>query len=220
MSLRSHALSQFGHPRGPLGALAGLVMARRESNRRRNAWTVEQLGIAPSDRVLELGYGPGLAVAHAVALTPRGHVVGVDRSAVMWRQAAQRNRHAVAEGRATLLVGGADDLLPAHEGGFDKAFGVNVAMFWPDPVATLRVVGRLLAPGGVVALTQQPRDAGATEEHTRRAGERLASVLHEAGFTDVEVRTLPLAPVSAVCALGTVGHALASRMTIPHKYGD
>jgi SAM-dependent methyltransferase len=207
MTVRSRILSQFGHPRGPLGALAGVVMARRESNRRRNAWTVEQLDIAPTDRVLEIGYGPGLAVAHAVAAASDGRVVGVDRSEVMRRQAARRNQRAVAAGRVTLLVGGAEDLLPDHEGGFDKAYAVNVAMFWPDQVATLRLIGRLLAPGGTIALTQQPRGSGVTEEHTRLAGERLADALRGAGFTEVEVRVLPLTPVSVVCALGHGPHS-------------
>jgi hypothetical protein len=51
--------SQFGNPRGALGAVAGAVMAHRESNRRRNAWTVAQLAPAPTDHVLEIGYvGP------------------------------------------------------------------------------------------------------------------------------------------------------------------
>jgi hypothetical protein len=81
---------------------------------------------------------------------------------------------------------------------------VNVAMFWPDPVATLRVIGSLLAPGGTIALTQQPRGSDVTEEHTRLAGQRLADALRGAGFTEVEVRILPLTPASAACALGRV----------------
>ena len=50
---------QFGHPRGTAGAMAGWVMALRRSNRRRNAWVVSLLDVQPTDRVLEIGFGPG-----------------------------------------------------------------------------------------------------------------------------------------------------------------
>jgi hypothetical protein len=60
-ALRSRIHSQFGHPAGVLGGLAGVVMASRGSNRQRNAWTVRQLDIQPTDRVLEIGFGPRLA---------------------------------------------------------------------------------------------------------------------------------------------------------------
>jgi hypothetical protein len=56
-------VGQFGHPRGTVGRVAGWVMAHRASNRRRNCWVVSLLDVQPSDRVLEIGFGPGLAIA-------------------------------------------------------------------------------------------------------------------------------------------------------------
>jgi hypothetical protein len=54
--------AQFGHPTGFWGRAAGLLMAHRPSNRRRSAWVVSLLDVRPEDRVLEIGFGPGVGV--------------------------------------------------------------------------------------------------------------------------------------------------------------
>ena len=57
-------LRQFAGPTGPLGRVAGRLMARL--NGPLNDWVVELLEIAPGDRVLEVGCGPARArAAHA-----------------------------------------------------------------------------------------------------------------------------------------------------------
>jgi SAM-dependent methyltransferase len=202
-ALRSRIHSQFGHPAGVLGGLAGVVMASRSGNRQRNAWTVRQLDIQPTDRVLEIGFGPGLAIRDVAERATAGSVVGVDHSEVMRRQAGRRNRGSVAAGRVTLVSGGVADLIGAYPGTFDKAFAVNVFMFWSDPAAILRQAGRLLAPGARIALTMQPRGRAVTDDDSDRAGERMAEALRAAGYADVDIRILPLEPASAACALAT-----------------
>jgi SAM-dependent methyltransferase len=199
--LRAKVRSQFRHPTGVLGHLAGAIMARRPSNRRRNAWTLEQLAIQTDDHILEIGYGPGRSITHAAALAPNGRVVGVDHSVVMWRQASRRNRATIAAGSVELRRGTIDDLadLPGY---FHKVLAVNVFIFWPDPVAVLRHVAALMVSRGILALTVQPRGRNATAEDAQRAGRHMAAALREAGFVEVVVRTLPLTPVDAVCALG------------------
>ena len=42
---------------------------------------------------------------------------------------------------------------------FDKIFSVNSMMFWPEPVETLKALRRMLKPGGLIAMTVQPRYA-------------------------------------------------------------
>lgn len=56
-------VGQFGHPEGLAGRLAGWFMAHRPSNLRRSAWVVSLLDVQPTDRVLEIGFGPGIAAA-------------------------------------------------------------------------------------------------------------------------------------------------------------
>lgn len=82
---------QFGHPTGPLGHVAGWIMARRGSNQARNAWTLELLEIGPAHRVLELGFGPGQAISRLAPGLTTGCIVGLDHSAAMLAQARRRN---------------------------------------------------------------------------------------------------------------------------------
>ena len=62
LRLREATVRQFGRPTGFVGRLVGLVMATRVSNRERNRRTTELVEIQPGDRVLEIGYGRGLAI--------------------------------------------------------------------------------------------------------------------------------------------------------------
>ncbi len=202
-TVKAALMRQFGNPQGWLGTLAGMVMAVRRSNRLRNRWTVDQLDIQPTDQVLEIGYGPGVALAHAARRATQGRVVGVDVSEVMRRQAARRNRVAVAEGRVSLHVGTIDDLERLEAAGrVTKAMAVNVFMFWPDPVDVLRRLTRLLTPGATVALTMQPRGSASSNADAVAVGDRMVAALRGAGYRDVELRVLALRPVDAVCALG------------------
>jgi trans-aconitate methyltransferase len=43
----------------------------------------------PADRVLEIGFGPGIAIAELADRATRGHVYGIDHSQVMVQQASQ-----------------------------------------------------------------------------------------------------------------------------------
>jgi ubiquinone/menaquinone biosynthesis C-methylase UbiE len=199
--LRRAIVRQFGHPTGLVGRLVGLIMTTRASNRTRNRRTVELLDIRPDDRVLEVGHGPGLALAWAAERATRGTVVGIDHSLLMHRQAARRNARAIAAGRVQLHVA-AVDTLPAFGAPFDKVFAVNVYMFWSEPVGALRRLASVMAPGGTIALTLQPRNRGATNEDTRRVGAQMAESLRAAGFSGVRIETLPLRPVDAACVLG------------------
>lgn len=201
MSVRSTLVRQFGKPTGLLGAIVGLVMRVRPSNRERGRRTLDLLDIRPEDRVLEVGFGPGLAIERAAALASRGKVVGIDHSKLMLRQATRRNARAIDAGRVELLLGSAERLpeLPMR---FDKAFAINVYMFWGDPEAVLRGLRGALEPGGALALTLQPRNRGATDADARTAAERMAASLREAGFEDVRIEILDMAPVNAACAIG------------------
>jgi SAM-dependent methyltransferase len=179
-------MRNFGDPRGIGGRAAGFVMAHRSSNVRRSRWAVGLLDLQPDDRVLEVGCGPGVALAAARERTP--HVVGVDRSPVMVRQATRRSG-------ATVVESAAEDLPPFDEP-FDKALAVNTVGHWPDPVAGLDAVHAAMRPGGTIAVVSQPRGGRFADlDEVRRQ-------LAEAGFTVTGVETLDLTPpVSCVLAI-------------------
>jgi ubiquinone/menaquinone biosynthesis C-methylase UbiE len=192
---------QFGRPRGIGGRMAGWIMAHRRSNRQRNRWAVSRLDVQPDDRVLEIGFGPGLAIAELARRATDGHVYGVDHSEVMVQRASRRNRAAIRAHRVE-LVHASVDRLPSFDEPLDAVLAVNSLGFWADPAERLLDLRRLLRPGGRIALVSQPRVPGATRETTVRAAQDLQDLLTQAGFDQVRVETLELSPPVA-CVLAT-----------------
>ena len=197
------ARAQFGRPTGFRGRAAGLLMAHRTSNRRRNAWAVSLLDVRPEDRVLELGFGPGLAIRELSRIAAEGYVCGIDHSELMLRWARRRNADGLRRGVVDLRLGSVEDL-PAFDEPFDKILAVNAMMFWREPVARLAELRRLLGPGGLIAVAYQPRGPGATDETSAAKGREIAVALIRAGFTEVRLETMRLKP-AVVCALGVNG---------------
>jgi ubiquinone/menaquinone biosynthesis C-methylase UbiE len=196
-------VGQFGHPRGALGNLAGWVMAHRSSNRQRNRWVASLLDVQATDRVLEIGFGPGLAIAElSRRVGPAGHVYGLDRSDVMLRQATRHNAVAIQAGRVTLILGAVDQLPPALDGPFDAILAVNNLGFWRAPAERLEELRRRLKPGGCIAIASQPRCPGATRSTSLEAAGEITDLLQAAGFTQTRTEVLDLDP-PVVCVLGT-----------------
>src|SRR5829696_10196461 len=137
-------------------------MAHRPSNRRRNAWAVSLLDVQPDDRVLEVGFGPGLAIRQFSRLAIDGYVCGIDHSELMLRRAKRLNAEGVRRGVVDLRLGSVEDL-PAFDEPFDKILAVNATMFWREPVARLAQLRRLLRSGGLIAVAHQPRGPGASD---------------------------------------------------------
>jgi SAM-dependent methyltransferase len=203
MSITTQLISQFGEPRGATGHVVGWVMSHRRSNVERSRWAVGLLGLGPGDRLLEVGCGPGVAVAAAAA--QGAHVVGVDRSSVMIGQAHHRNRRAVRHGQVELYAAPVERL-PDTGAPFDAALAVNTIGFWSDPAAAVTAIGERLRPGGTLAVVSQPRNRGATAEDTRAAGDRFRDLLEQAGYEDLTFETLDLDP-PAVCVLARRPHS-------------
>jgi len=191
---------QFGHPRGVAGNVAGWVMAHRPSNRQRNSWVVSLLDVQPTDRVLEIGFGPGLAIAELDRrVGPSGHIYGIDHSDVMLRQATRRNAAATRAGRVTLTRASVEELPPSLDGPFDAIFAVNSLGFWTAPAQQLKDLRRRLAPGGRIAIASQPRHPKVTRDPSLLA-RQTTDLLQAGGFTQMRTEILDLDP-PVVCVL-------------------
>jgi ubiquinone/menaquinone biosynthesis C-methylase UbiE len=188
---------QFAKPEGTLGWFVGHVMAMK--NQERSEFVFSILDLRPEDHVLEIGFGPGADLQRASRAA--AFVAGIDHSDVMVKQASRRNASAIRDGRVQVQLGSANKL-PFPEGHFDKIFAINSAQFWKDSVGTLTEVGRVLKPGGAIALAIQPRNKGATEDHAYQAGRGLADAMKKAGFSDIHSEARQMKPVSTVCVLG------------------
>ncbi len=193
-----YLFSQFHKPRGPIGQLAGWILANRGSNVERGRFLVDLLELEPDHRVMELGPGPGLALADA-ALVTDGELVAVDHSAVMLAQCGDRNRALLDDGRLHLVNADARRL-PDALTGFDRIWAMNVWHFWPDQEEVIVDLASRLTDGGWLVIGHQPRGQAATPADADAARRCLRDQLSDAGLT-VDDRILELDP-PAVFVIG------------------
>ena len=87
--------------------------------RERNTWAVSMLNLQSSDSVLEIGFGPGLAIQQVAKVAH--FVAGIDHSATMVQQASKRNGRAIRAGTVELRQCPVQHL-PYSSSIFDKVF--------------------------------------------------------------------------------------------------
>src|SRR6185503_11433072 len=145
-------------PSGLLGWVIGHIMSLETAAANEEA--LKLLELAPSDRVLEVGFGHGRTVERAAAMAVSGLVAGIDGSEEMVRMATRRCRRLIDEGRVRLVL--ADSAhIPYPDGFFDKAFAIHTIYFWSDPTLHLRELHRVLRHGGRLVLGFHTKDAAA-----------------------------------------------------------
>jgi ubiquinone/menaquinone biosynthesis C-methylase UbiE len=185
---------QFRKPGRLLGRLVGSFMAR--GNEYEAGWTVSLLNIQPNEHILEIGFGPGVAIQHASQKAVNGLVAGIDFSATMVQVAAKRNAAGLKAGRVDLRQGEVSSP-PFPDEGFDKAYTIHCIYFWAKPLDDLRELRRVLKAGGLLAVTIMPADQWSNARpappdiFTLYTADEIAHLLLEAGYRDVRVEMCP-----------------------------
>lgn len=203
MKIRQTLVQQFKRPSGFLGRLAGYIMANRSSNIQRNRWMLEMIGLESSDKVLEIGHGPGLALEGALKVIHEGTVVGIDHSETMNRQATHRNKLAISQGRAQLLIGDIQSS-PGFDMKFDHIYSANVVQFWQQPVEVFKHLATLLSAGGDVTTLLMPRQKGATSQDAQVFAEKIGDWLQQAGYSSISTEFKDFNDLATVCVIAKV----------------
>jgi demethylmenaquinone methyltransferase / 2-methoxy-6-polyprenyl-1,4-benzoquinol methylase len=139
---REHAQALFA-PLGPTyDRYANLLSFGQDPRWRR--FLVSRVAAGPGDTVLDVATGTG-AVALELLRQKRCTVVGLDQSAQMLEVARARLPANVE------LVEGEADHLPFADAAFAALTFTYLFRYVDDPGATLRELGRVVRPGGVVA---------------------------------------------------------------------
>lgn len=163
------------------GRIAAKVMERMNAEAEREA--VRRLDPQPGDKVLVIGFGPGIGL-ESLLERPVGHVVGIDPSQVMLDAAAAQNRAAIEAGRLRLIKVTAADLA-AETGPFDAAIAVHTLQMCRPFAPTAARLAEVLRPGarliGITHAWAARKDYG--EEN--RFMDAIARGLEEAGFAHV-----------------------------------
>ena len=203
--IRNFLTKQFGSPSGYFGKFIGNRMAKGNVYDAR--WTVSLLDIQPNDRILEIGFGPGVSTQLASGKASKGFVAGIDHSRTMVQAASQRNAIAIQAGLMELKHGDVSSL-PYPDESFDTAFSLHSIYFWPNPVDCLKELRRVLKPGGLLGITIQPKDKWEPNVDpnvmTLYFGSDVASLFSEAGYRNIRVEVPPPQEdkISLECILG------------------
>jgi ubiquinone/menaquinone biosynthesis C-methylase UbiE len=163
-------------------------------------------GLAPGQRVLDVGAGPGyFALGLADLVAPDGRVDGVDINARFVEDANQRSAH-----RPDVAFHQVDNHhLPFDDGTFDCVVCKNVLEYVPDLPASLAECGRVMKPGGRIHIIDSDwgfvvvepwgKDtvarffaAAAPAFKEPCIGRKAAGALARAGFNDVTVSVVPI----------------------------
>jgi SAM-dependent methyltransferase len=146
------------------------------------------LRLKPGDVLLDLACGRAWYGLEIAARTG-ARLIGVDFSAEAVRQAADQARARGSD--AEFLVGELTATgLPDHS--VDAVLCTDSIQFPDEPAAAYRELGRVLLPGGRVALTSwEPVLPGDERLSERMRRVDLGAGLRGAGFTDVEVADRP-----------------------------
>ena len=203
--LRKYISSQFGKPSGLFGRMIEKGMSKRTT--RDAEWTVSLLNIQPNSRVLEIGFGGGVSTFLASQKASQGFVAGIDHSATMVQAASKRNADAIKAGSVELKQGDAASV-PYPDESFDIGFSLHSIYFWKNPVECLKGFRRVLKPGGLLAITIQPRNRWREEQMnapgmTLFFGKELAKMFASAGFQNIRIESYTEnGEISLQCILG------------------
>jgi ubiquinone/menaquinone biosynthesis C-methylase UbiE len=187
--LLSKLFRNCAEPRGALGRLMLRMMNR--GHRRVYAWTFDHCPLADGMRTLDVGCGGGGAILELVRRFPAIRADGVDVSEES--VAMCRRRVAAADiANPGEIVRGEAGSLPMAEATYDAAYAIETVYFWPDLIAGLREMLRVLKPGGAAAVAVECFDPEAARPWKALVGrmevrtpEQLAAAFREAGFADV-----------------------------------
>ena len=138
--------------RKPTGRFGRLIL--RDFNRHHSKvtdWGLQHLAIQKHDTILDVGCGGGRTVHKLAGIATDGKVYGIDFSEESVTVSRRTNKQWIAMGRVEILPGSVSRL-PFSDHMFNLVTAVETHFFWPDLVADMHEVLRVLKPGGKVII--------------------------------------------------------------------
>jgi ubiquinone/menaquinone biosynthesis C-methylase UbiE len=145
---------------------------------------VRKLGVSPSARVLDVGCGPAWLSRHLRERFPRMHVVALDASEPMIRQARRAPTGATGPSTVRFVVGDGCRL-PFADGHFDLVISGATLHHIANPVGLLDEIDRVLADGGHVLVSDLDREVPRVFWPLVRLADWLERRMRPAGARDL-----------------------------------
>ncbi len=182
--------SQFKKPGGFFGNYYSNLMEK--SNRRNYVVIINDLKIQANDKILEIGYGPGIGIRLILENCNSCLIHGIDFSKLMFRKASELNRKSILDKNVKLYLGDFISFL-IESNYYDKVFCLNVVYFWDKLHIPFQKVNSVLNNNGVFCFYMAHKDYLIKKKFpdsifNKYSIEEVMSALYEAGFSKVEYK--------------------------------
>jgi len=165
MNLVKIMLTQCSKPRGWLGRITLRNMNRGHAEL--TAWGLTHVSVQSRDTILDVGCGGGVTVARLAAMAPDGKTYGIDYSEESVAASRKENLARIALGQVEILFGSVSHL-PFPDQTFDLVTAVETHYFWPDLVADMGEILRVLKPNGTFLLIAEAYQGGKYDERLKK----------------------------------------------------
>lgn len=179
---------QLKKPEGFLGVIITNLMMKK--NRPEYEIMINDLKIQPENKLLEIGYGPGVGINLISKMFDLCHIYGIDFSELMFKRASKLNKQFI-ENKKVRLQFGDFNTVEISTSDFDKIFCLNVVYFWDDLQKPFEKVLSLLKEGGMFCFYMAKNDDLARLNFTKNeifnkySIEQITHALQIAGFKDI-----------------------------------
>jgi ubiquinone/menaquinone biosynthesis C-methylase UbiE len=158
-------------------------------------WGLQHVSVGKSFTILDVGCGGGRTIQKLAAMATEGAVYGVDYAKGSVAASHAKNARLIQEGRVAIAQGTVSKL-PFPDEKFDLVTAVETQYYWPDLVADMREIRRVLKPGGTLLILAESYKRAKTNKLLQPVMKVLSaaylSVAEQrdlflaAGFADVE----------------------------------
>ncbi len=196
MGLMEIMVKQARKPTGILGRFMAMGM---NYGHKVAGWGLCHLSIRQNDIILDVGCGGGKTINTMAKIATKGKVYGIDYSEVSVAVASKVNKKFIKAGKVEILHASVESI-PFPKNFFDIVIAVESYYFWPDLIANLKEIYRVLKPGGHVALINECYRHQKFEKRNAflaRMGnfnyylpEEFRKFLNDAGYSSIKIDVL------------------------------
>ncbi len=194
MGVVSKLLNQCGKPTGRLGRF--MVWTFNVHHSKLTDWGLKHVAIEQHYTILDVGCGGGRTVHKLAGIATEGKVYGIDHSEESVSTSRRTNKLLIAMGRVEIRRCPVSSL-PFSDHMFDVATAVETHIFWPDLVADMREVLRVLKPRGTLIVIAEYYKGGKHNRRDQKIAESMklpflnmsehGELFSKAGYSDIEM---------------------------------
>jgi SAM-dependent methyltransferase len=206
--LTQQRLTNARKPAGRLGRF--LMRSMNISHSQLTHWGLSHLSISKQDTILDIGCGGGGTVNRLARIATNGKVYGIDFSEESVRVSRMRNKQFVQAGRVEIRQSSVS-CLPFPADMFDLVTAVNTHNYWPDLVADLQEILRVLKAGAKLIVIGSVYEGGKYDKRNQKYAElikiafpglnELGGIFSSAGYAEVQM--FEKGHRSWMCVIGT-----------------